>query len=252
MSKKAMILAAGFGTRLKPWTDAHPKALVPVDGIPMLERVICRLKDEGFYHIVINIHHFGEQILEFLDSKDFGVSISVSDESTGILDTGGGIVGASSLLSIEDDEPFLVHNVDILSDAPLESLLQQNAESDNDVTLLTSGRESARKLVFDDKGRLKGWHRQEPEQWRPEKMAHKEGDMENAFAGIYVMNGKALRSMEDYSEKTGNRKFPVMDYLLSLPEDVKIGQYFIAKLNLIDIGKPETLKAASGFLASIR
>ena len=120
------------------------------------------------------------------------------------------------------------------------------------MTLLTSGRESSRKLVFDDKGSLKGGHRREPDQWRPEKMVHKEGDMENAFAGIYVMNGKALRSMEDYSDKTGNRKFPVMDYLLSLPEDVKIGQYFIAKLNLIDIGKPETLKAASGFLASIR
>ena len=249
---KAMILAAGFGTRLKPWTDTHPKALVPVDGVPMLERVICRLRDEGFDYIVVNIHHFGDQILEFLNSKDFGISISVSDESDGILDTGGGIVNASSLLSVEDDEPFIVHNVDILSDAPLASLLKQNIESENDVTLLTSGRESSRKLVFDDMGRLKGWHRKEPAQWRPENIVHKEGDKENAFAGIYVMNGKALRSMEDYSKKTGNRKFPVMDYFLSLPDDIKIGQYFIEGLNLIDIGKPDTLKAASGFLASMR
>lgn len=249
---KAMILAAGFGTRLKPWTDSHPKALVPVDGIPMLERVICRLKNEGFDNIIVNIHHFGNQILEFLNSKDFGVTISVSDEREGILDTGGGIVNASSLLSVKDDEPFLVHNVDILSDAPLASLLKQEIEGGNDVTLMTSGRESSRKLVFDSRGMLKGWHRQDTDQWRPSDIIHKDDDKENAFAGIYVMNGKALRSMEGFSKKIENRKFPVMDYFLSLPENIKIGQYFISKLNLIDIGKPDTLEAASKFLSSLR
>ncbi|MDE5875469.1 MAG: NTP transferase domain-containing protein, partial [Muribaculaceae bacterium] len=108
---KAMILAAGLGTRLKPWTLEHPKALVPVGGVPMLERVILKLKSSGFDQIVINIHHFGEQIIEFVESRDFGVDISISDERGRLLDTGGGILHAEGLLRV-DEGPVLIHNVD--------------------------------------------------------------------------------------------------------------------------------------------
>ena len=150
---RAMILAAGLGTRLKPWTLEHPKALVPVDGIPMLERVILKLKSQGFDEIVVNVHHFAGQITDFLDSKDFGIKISISDERGGLLDTGGGLVHARHLL---EGEPFLVHNVDILSNADLSALMHFHESEGNDVTLLTSDRKSSRKLLFDEDGSLKG------------------------------------------------------------------------------------------------
>ena len=111
-----MIFAAGLGSRLKPLTDSMPKALVPIAGRPMLEHVILKLKASGFTEIVINIHHFGEQILDFLKANDnFGLTIHISDEREQLLDTGGGVRKACTFFE-HSDEPFLVHNVDILSD----------------------------------------------------------------------------------------------------------------------------------------
>ena len=116
---KAMIFAAGLGSRLKPLTDTMPKALVPVAGRPMLEHVILKLKASGFTEIVINIHHFGEQIIDFLKANnDFGLTLHISDERDLLLDTGGGIRKARRFFE-NSDEPFLVHNVDILSDMNL-------------------------------------------------------------------------------------------------------------------------------------
>lgn len=119
---KAMIFAAGLGSRLKPLTDTMPKALVPVAGRPMLEHVILKLKASGFTEIVINIHHFGEQIIDFLKANnDFGLTLHISDERDLLLDTGGGIRKARRFFE-NSDEPFLVHNVDILSDMNLKEL----------------------------------------------------------------------------------------------------------------------------------
>ena len=115
---KAMIFAAGLGTRLKPLTDHMPKALVPVAGRPMLEHVILKLKEAGFTELVINIHHFGEQIIDFLKAnQNFGLTIHISDERDMLLDTGGGIKKAATFFT--GTESFLVHNVDILSNADL-------------------------------------------------------------------------------------------------------------------------------------
>lgn len=117
-----MIFAAGLGSRLKPLTDSMPKALVPIAGRPMLEHVILKLKASGFTEIVINIHHFGEQILDFLKANDnFGLTIHISDEREQLLDTGGGVRKACTFFE-HSDEPFLVHNVDILSDVDLKEL----------------------------------------------------------------------------------------------------------------------------------
>ncbi|MDE5813116.1 MAG: NTP transferase domain-containing protein, partial [Muribaculaceae bacterium] len=114
---KAMILCAGLGTRLKPWTESHPKALVPVGGIPMLKRVSDRLIEQGFDEITLNIHHFGDQIVSFVNQDpQLAYKVSISDETESLLDTGGGILRAESFLS-NDPRPFLVHNVDILSNA---------------------------------------------------------------------------------------------------------------------------------------
>ena len=148
---KAMIFAAGLGTRLKPLTDHMPKALVPVAGKPILEHVIGKLKSSGFDEVVINVHHFADQIIDFLKAKDnFGIKIWISDETDELLDTGGGIQKAAPYF----DEPFLVHNADILSNVDLKALYDFHRTSGNDATLLVSPRKTVRYLLFDEKNRL--------------------------------------------------------------------------------------------------
>lgn len=239
---KAMILAAGLGTRLRPWTLKHPKALVPVGGIPMLERVIVRLKEEGFNDIVVNIHHFGDQIIDFLKSKDFGVRIGISDERGGLLDTGGGLVYADRLLG---DGPVLVHNVDILSNADLRSLMQIHKESQAGGSLLVSNRESSRKLIFDSEMKLKGWHHLGTDEYKPNGCVFKKDDAEYAFSGIYITDGEMRREMR---QLFGEKAFPVMDYFLSGDRREEVDGVVAPNLNLIDIGKPATLKAAQLWL----
>lgn len=247
----AMILAAGLGTRLKPWTLEHPKALVPVAGVPMLERVIKKLKSEGFDKIVVNVHHFADQIVEFLDANDFGVEIFVSDESVELLDTGGGIVKAASLLA---GAPFLVHNVDIVSNADLRGLMTTHEQMRNDFTLLTSDRSSSRKLMFDGDGKLIGWHNRQLDAYRPESVRTLSGDAgvtEEAFSGIYVVGERGLRGLCDYASTLGRDSFPIMDYLLTLPDDMVITHRHASDLKLLDIGKPEALAKADEILAQI-
>ena len=131
--KKAMIFAAGIGSRLRPITDRMPKALVPVGGIPMLQRTLLRLNEAGFNDVTINIHHFGQQIIDFLQHYDnFGMNIHISDERDELLDTGGGILKARHFL--DGDEPFLVHNVDILSDIDLKHVYDTHVQSGADAT----------------------------------------------------------------------------------------------------------------------
>lgn len=238
---KAMVLAAGLGTRLKPWTLTHPKALVPVGGVPMLERVILRLKDQGFDDIVVNIHHFGEQIIEFLDSHDFGVSVRISDERGMLLDTGGGLLKAKDMLWLDED-PVLVHNVDILSNADLKGLMEEYEKRNCDGLLLVSDRESGRKLIFDSDFELRGWHDLKTDRFRPEGFVGKPSYKEYAFSGIHVVGYGMIKEMG----KMGfPKKFPVMDYYLSEERDRKISGYLDRRLSLIDIGKPESLSRAN-------
>ena len=149
-----MIFAAGLGTRLKPLTEKIPKALVRVGDKTLLERVINKLKGAGTDKIVVNVHHFSNQIIDYLRRNDnFGVEILISDESDKLLDTGGGIKKASSLLS--KTSPVLIHNVDILSNVNLKSFYESNLN--NDATLLVSKRKTKRYLLFDSDMRLVGW-----------------------------------------------------------------------------------------------
>lgn len=245
---KAFVLAAGLGTRLRPWTLHHPKALVPVAGVPMLERVLTRLTDEGYDDITINVHHFADQIKEYLADHTFQADIHVSDESGRLLDTGGGLLAASEWLG-RDDRPFLVHNVDILSDAPLGSLMRMHEESDRDITLLTSGRDSSRKLVFTPQGRLAGWHNVQTGELRPEGFEVAADMHENAFSGIYIVEPRVFGSMREYAAGRGTDVFPVMDYMLAVAAKQNIGEIKLESLNLIDIGKPETLDRAEALLS---
>ena len=239
-----MIFAAGLGTRLKPLTDHMPKALVPVAGKPMLEHVILKLIASGFDEIVINVHHFAEQIIDFLKEKDnFGIKIWISDETEELLDTGGGIKKASSLLN----EPFLVHNADILSNVDLKALYDFHLASENDATLLVSPRKTVRYLLFNQTNRLCGWINKDTLQTKPEGFIYEpEIQQEYAFGGIHIISPSLFKYMERW---TG--KFSIMDFYLQTCQKAKLGGYAKEDLQLIDIGKPDTLAQAEEFIRQI-
>ena len=239
-----MIFAAGLGTRLKPLTDHMPKALVPVAGKPMLEHVILKLIASGFDEIVINVHHFAEQIIDFLkEENNFGIKIWISDETEELLDTGGGIKKASSLLN----EPFLVHNADILSNVDLKTLYDFHIASENDATLLVSPRKTVRYLLFDQTNRLCGWINKETLQTKPEGFIYQPDEQqEYAFGGIHIISPSLFKYMEEW---TG--KFSIMDFYLQTCQKAKLGGYAKKDLQLIDIGKPDTLAQAEEFIRQI-
>ncbi|MBO7082295.1 MAG: NTP transferase domain-containing protein, partial [Bacteroidales bacterium] len=155
MSRTAMILAAGLGTRLKALTHDKPKALVEVAGKPLLQRNIENLTDQGFDTIIVNIHHFGDQIIDFIQQHHFNAKILISDERGALMDTGGGIVQA--LPYFGDSHAVLVHNVDILSDIDLQTYHDGFVSSNDDAWLLTQDRNTSRKLLFDEQDLLIGW-----------------------------------------------------------------------------------------------
>ena len=239
-----MIFAAGLGTRLKPLTDHMPKALVPVAGKPMLEHVILKLIASGFDEIVINVHHFAEQIIDFLKEKNnFGIKIWISDETEELLDTGGGIKKASSLLN----EPFLVHNADILSNVDLKALYDFHVASENDATLLVSPRKTVRYLLFNQTNRLCGWINKDTLQTKPEGFIYQPDEQqEYAFGGIHIISPSLFKYMEGW---TG--KFSIMDFYLQTCQKAKLGGYAKEDLQLIDIGKPDTLAQAEEFIRQI-
>ena len=247
---KAMIFAAGMGTRLKPLTDTMPKALVPVAGRPMLEHVILKLKAAGFTELVINIHHFGEQIIDFLHAnQSFGLTIHISDEREQLLDTGGGIKKARTFFE-QSNEPFLVHNVDILSDIDLKALYDSHVQSGSVATLLASKRVTARYLLFDHQQKLRGWINKDTLQVRPEGFCYDESRYdEYAFSGIHVLSPEVYRWMDD---TRWEGKFSIMDFYLDTCQNAEISGYLKEHLQLIDIGKQETLAKAEEFIRNIK
>ena len=239
---KAMIFAAGLGTRLKPLTDHMPKALVPVAGKPMLEHVIRKLIASGCDEIVINVHHFADQIIDFVKANNnFGITIHISDETDMLLDTGGGIKKASSFFQ----EPFLIHNVDILSNVDLKSLYEYHLTSGNDATLLVSPRKTVRYLLFDEENQLCGWVNKDTLQTKPEGFVYQpEVQKEYAFSGIHIVSP----TLFNYMGENWTGKFPIMDFYLQTCQEAQLGGYAKEDLQLIDIGKPETLAVAEDFI----
>ncbi|MBQ8672653.1 MAG: nucleotidyltransferase family protein [Bacteroides sp.] len=239
---KAMIFAAGLGTRLRPLTDHMPKALVPVAGIPMLQRVILRLKAAGFDHITVNIHHFGQQIIDFLKANDdFGVTIHISDERDELLDTGGGIRKARPFL--DGNEPFLVHNADILTDLDLSAFYRHHQESKAEATLLVARRKTSRYLLMDSDMRLRGWINKATGETRPEGIARCMGHWQEwAFGGIHVISPTLFRQMEGAAWEG---RFSIIPFYLSICRDTCLQGYQDEHVQWFDIGKPETLEQAS-------
>lgn len=241
-----MIFAAGMGTRLKPLTDNMPKALIPVHGKPMLEHIILKLKEAGFHHIVINIHHMGEQILDFLAAnQNFGVKIDISDERDYLLDTGGGIKKASQFL--RGSEPFLIHNVDILSNVDLRKLYESHLETKPLATLLVSKRNTSRYLLFNKENKLCGWRNHETGEVKS-YYPHFNPDQYNeyAFGGVHILSPEILDWMDEW---TG--KFSIINFYLSICARTNIHAYQTQGLRLIDIGKPEALAKAEEWLKTV-
>ena len=182
---KALIFAAGKGTRLKPFTDYHPKALARVNGVPLLERNIKYLQSYGINDFVINIFHFGEQIVEFLKEHDhFGANIEISDEKDQLLETGGGLVFARRFL--DDGEDFLILNADILTDLNITEFVKYHQEKKDFATLAVSDRKSSRKLLFNPEMVLRGWVNVETGEQRLAEF--NKGFKPLAFNGIHCMN----------------------------------------------------------------
>ena len=239
---KAMILAAGAGTRLKPLTDETPKALIPVGGTPMLEHVISKIKAAGFTHLIINIHHYGEQIIDFLSSQNnFGLTVDISDERNGLLDTGGGIKQASCYLN--GDEPFLVHNVDIFSNVDLQAMRRSHIRSNALATLLVNRRNSIRQLLFNNKALLCGWRNRATGEVKSFYPNFNPSEYEEyAFSGIQMISPEIFHLME-----TWNGKFSIIDFYLSVCVQNPIHLYTEDNIHVIDAGKPKGLEEAALF-----
>lgn len=239
---RAIIFAAGLGTRLKPFTLSHPKALIEVNGKTVLERTVNRLREAGINDIIVNVHHFPEQIIDFLDSHNsFGTSIRYSDESDLLLETGGGIVKAAPML--EDDEPFVACNADVLTDFSLTEMIADHIATGADVTLLTQDRTTSRYLYFDaDRRDLKGWMNMKTGDSLPGGFIPSGSMLRRAFDGYHIISQKALRLLCNESADT---PFGITPWYVANCENLDIRAYTPAKpFQWFDIGSPETLDKA--------
>jgi NDP-sugar pyrophosphorylase family protein len=241
---KAMIFAAGLGTRLKPLTDTMPKALVPVCGQPLLYHVLTKLVSAGYDEIIVNVHHFPDQIIDYLCINDFGAHITVSDERDFLRETGGGIKHVRPLLT----EPFLVHNVDIISNLDFKWLREQHRE-DALATIVVSERKTQRYFLFDEDGRLKGWTNVATGEVRSPF-----GDIDPnqyrklAFAGIHMMSPAIF----DAFDKLGfGERFSITDFYLKACAEYPIYAAVPPEFKMVDVGKFDTLPEAEATCASI-
>lgn len=243
---KAMVFAAGLGTRLKPITDNMPKALVPVCGEPLLGHVLRKLAASGYDDIVVNVHHFAGQIREYLDSHDFGVRISVSDETDLLRETGGAIRHARPLL--EGDGNFLIHNVDIISDLDLQRF-REMCPDDALSTLLVSERQTQRYFLFDDSMRLLGWTNIATGEVRsPYPGLDISRCRRFAFAGIHNISSKIFEVFDSYDCP---ERFPVVDFYLRACAEYPIYGVVPESLTLVDVGKLDSLSEAERICRSL-
>jgi NDP-sugar pyrophosphorylase family protein len=231
---RAMILAAGLGTRLQPITHNLPKALVKIRDKTLLEIAINNLIRNGFDKIIINVHHFAEQVINFIGQNNFGADISISDERDKLLDTGGGLKKASQFF--KDGNPFILYNVDIISDLNLQSLYQANIKSNSIATLTVRKRESGRYLLFNSENILCGWKNTKT----GELISSCSIDSleEFAFSGIHIINPKIFSLMPD------NDVFSMIELYLDIMRENKITAHIDTDSFWLDVGTTENLQIA--------
>ena len=231
---RAMILAAGLGTRLKPLTDSTPKALIKIKDYTLLELQIKKLKAEGFEQIIINVHHFADLIKKYLEQNNyFNCSIEISDESERLLDTGGGLKKAAHFF--QDGKPFLLHNVDILSSINLKKLMEYHLASSSIATLAVQDRKSSRKFLFDENMTLRGWMNEKT----GEKITVKNNQSElfpYAFSGVQIVDPGIFKY---FSNKD---VFSLVYLYLSAAKNERISSYVHNEDKWMDLGKIANIK----------
>lgn len=249
--KQVMILAAGLGTRLKPLTDTMPKALVPVGGKPLLDWNIRKLQTQGYDRFVVNIHHFAQQIRDYVAQQDYAPLVHFSDESDQLLETGGGLKKAQGLF--RDDEPILIHNVDILDNVNYDWFARQH-QADEDAVLLVSKRQTKRYLLFDNAMHLMGWKNIEtgeiksPYEYVRRTGLSQHGEELNmfAFSGIHSFSPRLFALMDHFPER-----FPIIDFYLSVCHRAHIVGLVKNDLQMMDVGKLDTLDQAENFIKTL-
>lgn len=244
---KAMIFAAGLGTRLKPITDSIPKALLPIGGKTLLQHQLEKLKAAGFEEIVINIHHFPEQIIRFCQENDnFGLNIRFSDEREMLLETGGGLRKAEELL-MPTDEPILVCNVDILSNIDIPSLVRAH-KPDSLATIVVSDRQTQRYFLFSEEGDLRGWTNIATGEIRPASLHAEEASKlrKLAFSGMQLVSPRIFEVMASWPDK-----FSITNFYLDVLQDERIRAFVPQDYRMMDIGKIDHLHEAELFAESL-
>lgn len=233
---RAFIFAAGIGSRLRPLTDRMPKALVPLAGRPLIDRVVERLKGQGVDSFVVNVHHFADMLCEYIAGRDDADMFAISDESDMLRDTGGAVKHAAELLK---GESFLIHNVDIVSNFDLRRMLE-SVRPGALATLLVSERVTQRYLLFDADMRLVGWMNEKTGEVKsPHRGLDVESCRKSAFAGIHYLSPEVLDLMSEYGER-----FSIIDFYLEYAAKYEIYGYIQPDLKLTDVGKPESLAVA--------
>jgi len=232
---KAMILAAGLGTRLKPWTDKHPKALALVNGKSLLERNVKYLQQFGIDNIIVNVHHFADQIIEAIERNEgWGSNISISDETDAVLETGGGLKKAASFF--DDEKNFVLMNVDVLTDMPLDKMIAYHHSNSPLATLATTSRKTSRYFLFNENDELCGWRNVET---GAEKIVKASNVLhQKAFSGIHVIN-KKIFSLMDYEGK-----FSMVEVYLNAAKTEIIKCFDHSQSKFIDVGKPQSIVEA--------
>jgi NDP-sugar pyrophosphorylase family protein len=241
---KAMILAAGLGTRLKPFTDKHPKALAMVNGKSLLQRNIEYLQKIGITEVLVNVHHFADQIIGAITTNNgWGSTVTISDETDAVLETGGGLKKAAWYFN--NEASFLLINADILTNLDLDALVAQHTNTGALATLAVSIRDSSRYFLFDETGKLCGWKNQNTGEYKPGHLndSNTEHLQAKAFSGIQVIDTKLLQLMQ----REG--KFSMVDVYLDLCATHTILAYDHTGATLLDVGKPESLALAATMFA---
>ncbi|HET6253744.1 MAG TPA: sugar phosphate nucleotidyltransferase [Puia sp.] len=250
---RAFILAAGLGTRFKPWTDRHPKALAPVNGKTLLQRNIEYLRKYGIEEVVVNVHHFAGQIIDALTvNHGWGSRIMISDETAEVLETGGGLKKARPFLEgssaeVRDGSPFVLMNVDILTDMDLSALIEDHFRRRPLATLAVTGRATSRYFLFDARDELCGWRNVSTGEERMVRlpggpgMAGAGGNrlVQKAFSGIHVIEPAIFPLI------TRDGKFSIVDLYLDLAADHSIRAFDHSHSLLVDVGRPESAEQAA-------
>jgi N-acetyl-alpha-D-muramate 1-phosphate uridylyltransferase len=236
----AIIFSAGLGTRFKPWTDAHPKALALVNGKSLLQRNIEYLQQYGINDVVVNIHHFPGQIIDAIKQNDgWGSNVVISDESNEVLETGGGLIKAKELLN--NGNPFFSLNVDILTNLDLNKLMAFHHQHKPLVTFGVTNRKSSRVLLFDTDNRLCGWKNL---QTGEEKISiNKPNLVQKAYSCVVIYEPEIFALIKQKG------KFSIMDSYLDLAAEHVILGYDHSGDNLVDVGKPESVVVAAKIFA---